>query len=93
MVEGDFDVFIPISDQGVASGNTTGPPQRINIYVNGTDTGNTTSYLIPTEGLTVISDIDDVLRVGEPYQPKESFLNFFVRPWTPWMNMPDVFAN
>jgi Uncharacterized conserved protein (DUF2183) len=91
--EGDFDAFVPLSDQGLADGNTTGPPQRINVYVNGTDAGNATSYLVTTEGLTIISDIDDILRVTKIYQPKEGLLNSFARPFTQWMNMPDIYAN
>jgi Uncharacterized conserved protein (DUF2183) len=91
--QGDFDVFVPLNDQGFADGNTTGPPQRINVYVNGTEAGNATSYLVTTEGLTVISDIDDILRVTKIYQPKEGLLNSFARPFTQWMNMPDIYAN
>jgi Uncharacterized conserved protein (DUF2183) len=91
--QGDFDVFVPLSDQGLADGNTTGPPQRINVYVNGTEAGNATSYLVATQGLTIISDIDDILRVTKIYQPKEGLLNSFARPFTRWMNMPDIYAN
>ncbi len=91
--EGDFDTFLPLSNQGFANGNTTGPPQRINVYVNGTDAGNATSYLVATEGLTVINDIDDILRVTKIYEPKEGLLNSFARPFTQWMNMPDIYAN
>jgi Uncharacterized conserved protein (DUF2183) len=91
--QGDFDVFVPLSDQGFADGNTTGPPQRINVYVNGTEAGNATSYLVTTEGLTIISDIDDILRVTKIYKPKEGLLNSFARPFTQWMNMPDIYAN
>jgi Uncharacterized conserved protein (DUF2183) len=91
--QGDFDVFVPISDQGLADGNTTGPPQRLNVYVNGTEAGNATSYMVTTEGLTIVSDIDDILRVTEIYQPKEGLLNTFARPFTQWMNMPQIYAN
>jgi phosphatidate phosphatase APP1 len=91
--QGDFDVFVPLSDQGLADGNTTGPPQRINVYVNGTEAGNATSYLVATDGLTIISDIDDILRVTKIYKPKEGLLNSFARPFTQWMNMPDIYAN
>lgn len=91
--QGDFDVFVPLSNQGFADGNTNGPPQRINVYVNGTDAGNATSYLVASQGLTIISDIDDILRVTKIYQPKEGLLNSFARPFTQWMNMPDIYAN
>ena len=91
--EGDFDVFLPLSNQGLAEGNATGPPQRMIVYVNGTVAGNATSYLVATEGLTIISDIDDILRVTKIYEPKEGLLNSFARPFTQWMNMPDIYAN
>lgn len=67
--------------------------QRINVYANGTDTGNATSYLVPELGLTIISDIDDILRITKIYQPDEGLLNSFARPFTPWMNMPEIYAN
>jgi hypothetical protein len=33
------------------------------------------------------------LRVTKIYQPKEGLLNSFARAFTPWMNMPEVYAN
>ena len=94
--EGDFDTFVALQNTsgGLQPGNGTGaPPQRLNVYAQGTDTGNATSYLVADEGLTVISDIDDILRVTKIYEPKEGLLNSFARPFTPWMNMPDIFRN
>ena len=91
--EGDFDVFLPLQNAGLQPGNGTNQLQRLNVYANGTDTGNATSYLVPSEGLTIVSDIDDILRVTKIYQPKEGLLNSFARPFTPWMNMPDIYAN
>lgn len=63
------------------------------MYVNGTDTGNATAYLVPPEGVTVVSDIDDILRVTKIYKPKEGLLNTFARPFTAWMNMPEIYSN
>lgn len=74
-------------------GNETSRIQTLNMYATGTDTGNATAYLVPSKGITVVSDIDDILRVTKIYQPKEGLLNTFARPFTPWMNMPQVFAN
>lgn len=86
--EGDFDGFVQIQQNGLLPGNSTRQIQRLNVYANGTDTGNATAYLVPNSGLTIISDIDDILRVTKIYQPKEGLLNSFARPFTPWMNMP-----
>lgn len=91
--EGDFDGFVQIKNQGLDDGNSTGNVQRLNVYTEGTDTGNATAYLVPTSGLTVISDIDDILRITKIYQPKEGLLNSFARPFVQWKNMPDIYAN
>jgi hypothetical protein len=91
--QGDFDTFVQIENDGLGAGNSTSEPQRLNVYTEGTDTGNATSYLVPPTGITVVSDIDDILRVTKIYQPKEGLFNSFARPFTPWMNMPTIFAN
>jgi hypothetical protein len=70
-VEGDFDVFVPIKQNGLLAGNATNNVQRLNVYTNGTLSGNATAFLVPTEGITFISDIDDILRVTKIYDPKE----------------------
>lgn len=92
-VEGDFDVFVPISLNGITPGNETNNVQRLNIYTNGTDSGNATAFLVPSEGITFISDIDDILRVTKIYDPKEGLLNSFARNFTQWENMPSIYAN
>lgn len=97
-VEGDFDQFVPLANVSgpggyLLPGNDTTSIQRVNVYTNGTDTGNATSYLVPPAGLTIISDIDDILRITKIYEPEEGLLNSFARAFTPWMNMPDIYAN
>ncbi len=74
-------------------GNETNHIQTLNMYVNGTDTGNATAYLVPPEGITIVSDIDDILRVTKIYDPKEGLLNSFARAFTPWMDMPELYSN
>lgn len=93
--QGDFDVFVPIknvSGGGLLAGNETNNVQRMNVYTHGTLTGNATAFLVPPTGITFISDIDDILRVTKIYDPKEGLLNSFARPFTPWMNMPAIYA-
>ncbi|ESZ92842.1 hypothetical protein SBOR_6773 [Sclerotinia borealis F-4128] len=97
-VEGDYDQFIQIANVSgsggyLAPGNDTTDIQRLNVYTDGTLTGNATSYLVPESGITIISDIDDILRVTKIYEPEEGLLNSFARPFTQWMNMPDIYAN
>ncbi|KAJ4398132.1 hypothetical protein N0V91_010420 [Didymella pomorum] len=91
--EGDFDVFVPIQSNGLLNGNETNNVQRLNVHTLGTDSGNATAFLVPTTGITFISDIDDILRVTKIYDPKEGLLNSFARDFTPWMNMPDIYRN
>ncbi|KAF1356653.1 hypothetical protein BDV97DRAFT_374348 [Delphinella strobiligena] len=91
--EGDFDVFVPIASNGLTAGNETSAIQRLNTYVDGASIGNGTAYLVPPTGLTIISDIDDILRVTKIYEPEQGLLNSFARPFTAWENMPDIYAN
>lgn len=92
--EGDFDTFVQLDNSsGLTPGTGEIPPQRVNVYAQGTDSGNATSYLVSDNGLTVISDIDDILRVTKIYDPKEGLLNSFARPFVQWMNMPSIYRN
>lgn len=97
--EGDFVAFIPLKNTTGSNGgyllpgNGTTSIQALNSYAQGSVAGNASAYLVPTHGLTIISDIDDILRVTKIYEPKEGLLNSFARPFTPWMNMPDIYAN
>ncbi len=102
--EGDFGVFVPVL--GLDKLGVTAPEdgakqeiQQVNVYArsgsSGTDApgGNATAYLVPPTGLTVVSDIDDILRVTKIYAPKEGLLNSFARPFVAWDNMPQIYAN
>ncbi|CAD0107512.1 unnamed protein product [Aureobasidium uvarum] len=91
--EGDFDVFVPINGNGLANGNETDQVQRLNTHVQGASIGNSTAYLVPTTGLTVVSDIDDILRITKIYEPAQGLLNSFAKEYVPWENMPDIYAN
>jgi hypothetical protein len=91
--EGDFDTFVPIASNGLTAGNETSAIQRLNTYVDGASIGNATAYLVPPTGLTVVSDIDDILRITKIYEPKQGLLNSFAKPFTPWENMPDIYRN
>ncbi|KXJ97388.1 hypothetical protein Micbo1qcDRAFT_230056 [Microdochium bolleyi] len=97
--QGDFDTFVLLRNttgrEGghLLRGNETSSIQALNMYANGTTSGNATAYLVPSKGYTIISDIDDILRITKIYVPKEGLLNSFARPFTPWMNMPEIYAN
>lgn len=99
-LEGDFDAFVVLKNTTgpnngyLIPGNETSKIQTLNVYAEGkNNSGNATAYLVPSKGITIVSDIDDILRVTKIYEPKEGLLNTFARPFTPWMNMPDIYAN
>ncbi|QRW05418.1 hypothetical protein RhiLY_04417 [Ceratobasidium sp. AG-Ba] len=90
---GEFDQFIPFTSPGrVPNGNETNVVQGLELFTPGYQTGNASSYLVPPQGITLVADIDDILRVTQIYQPEEGLKNSFARPYVPWMNMPAVFA-
>lgn len=67
--EGDFDSFVVLQNTTGASGghlvpgNETDQIQILDVYVKGAaETGNATAWLVPPTGITIISDIDDILR-------------------------------
>ena len=91
--EGDFDAFVPIASNGLLAGNATTVTQRLNVFTQGTTSGNATAYLYPDTGITVVNDIDNILRVTRIYVPAQGLLNTFARPFTPWLNMPEIYAN
>ena len=78
---------------GLTPGNETKAIQTMSIHTSGTDTGNATAYLVPPTGITIVNDIDDILRVTKIYQPAQGLLNTFAHPFVPWMNMPSIYAN
>lgn len=96
--QGDFAAWLPLKNTTgprggyLLPGNETVKIQTVEMHVQGTDSGNATAYLIPPTGVTILSDIDDILRVTKIWDPKEGLLNSFARPFTPWMNMPEVYA-
>ncbi|TAQ83967.1 Phosphatidate phosphatase/4-nitrophenylphosphatase [Chlorociboria aeruginascens] len=95
--EGDYDQFIPIANVSgpggyLTCGDKAPAPQTMSVYTVGTLTGNATAYFIPPTGITVISDIDDILRITRIYQPADGLMNTFAKPFVPWMNMPDIYA-
>jgi phosphatidate phosphatase APP1 len=48
--------------------------------VNATGPGNGTVILVPPTGISVVSDIDDVVRITKVYVPNQGLYNSFVQP-------------
>ncbi|KAG8739129.1 hypothetical protein FRC12_016420 [Ceratobasidium sp. 428] len=89
---GEFDQFIPITAPAIPNGNETNTVQGLELLTPGYQSGNASSYLVPPQGITLVADIDDILRVTQIYQPAEGLKNSFALPYVPWMNMPAVFS-
>ncbi|VDB88911.1 unnamed protein product [Peniophora sp. CBMAI 1063] len=53
--------------------------------------GNGTTILVPTSGISVISDIDDVLRITKVYVPNQGLYNSFVQPYVNVPGIPELF--
>ena len=70
-VEGDYDAFVPIDGNSIYAGNATDQIQKVDIYTNGSLLGNASAYLVPSNGVTIVSDIDDILRVTKIYEPEQ----------------------
>lgn len=50
-------------------------------------------FFVPPRGLSIISDVDDILRVAEVWNWKQAILDLFARPYTPWLNMNELYMN
>jgi hypothetical protein len=93
---GEVAGFLPLSDPNkqLPAGNGSGGVAGIlDTWTKGIQSGNATTYLVPKEGITILSDIDDILRVTKIYIPKEGLYNSFARDFTPWLNMPSIYAS
>lgn len=76
----------------IFNGNGTMHVQRLNMDVSNALNGDSTAYLVPEEGITILSDIDDTLRDAKIWNCTEMLTNTFVHPFQPFMNMPEIFA-
>ncbi|KAF3028867.1 hypothetical protein E8E15_007637 [Penicillium rubens] len=74
--QGDFDTFVQIDRNGLTAGNETSAVQRLETHVEGASIGNATAYLVPPTGLTILSDIDDLLRGTTPEQITRNYMEF-----------------
>ncbi|THH28199.1 hypothetical protein EUX98_g5977 [Antrodiella citrinella] len=87
---GEIDQFIEVP--GLGSGDIT----KIQIVQTGilniTGPGNGTTILVPTSGISVVSDIDDVLRITKVYVPNQGLFNSFVQPYVNVPGFHELFA-
>ena len=75
-------------------GDATTRPQKISVIAKNAEMGEAGSWLLPPSGITVLSDLDDIIKVTTLWKPMSgALMNTLVSPDIPWMNMPAILAN
>ncbi|KAI0658783.1 hypothetical protein C8Q70DRAFT_990325 [Cubamyces menziesii] len=87
---GEFDQFVPVPGLG---GNTTSVKIVQTGIMNVTGPGNGTVILVPSTGISVVSDIDDVMRITKVYVPNEGLNNSFVQPYVNVPGIPELYEH
>ena len=91
---GDVDAFVPLDQADFDRGHSSSKLQRLKVLARDAELGETESWLVPPKGITVLSDLDDVIKETVIWHPlKGALVNTFVHPDTPWMNMPEVLTS
>ncbi|KAI0748712.1 hypothetical protein C8Q80DRAFT_1337269 [Daedaleopsis nitida] len=87
---GEFDQFVTVPGLGDNSSTTARVVETGLMDITGP--GNGTVILVPSTGISVVSDIDDVMRITKVYVPNEGLLNSFARPYVNVPGIPELFA-
>ncbi|KAI9685886.1 MAG: hypothetical protein M1822_004164 [Bathelium mastoideum] len=87
---GDFDGWLQLGDMSqLHPGNDSATPlQRVTLGVKKAQDANSTGFLVPPHGISVISDIDDVLRVTQIWRFIRTLKSAFSQEFLPWEGMP-----
>lgn len=88
---GEFDQFVTVPELRGETGN--GVQVVETGILNVTGPGNGTVILVPQQGISVVSDIDDVLRITKVYVPNQGLFNSFVEPYVNVPGMPELFQH
>ncbi|KAH8834461.1 hypothetical protein DL96DRAFT_1491686 [Flagelloscypha sp. PMI_526] len=91
---GEFAQFVPLNKTSDALTTLQeNVIQKIDVTLPfDTQLSNATSYLVPPSGLSIVSDIDDILRVTKIYQPEQGLNNTFVNKFIAWSTMPKIYS-
>ncbi|OJT14089.1 Phosphatidate phosphatase APP1 [Trametes pubescens] len=87
---GEFDQFVTVPGLGSNSSSVRIIETGI---ANVTGPGNGTIILVPSTGISVVSDIDDVMRITKVYVPNEGLFNSFVQPYVNVPGIPELYAH
>ncbi|KAM5530286.1 hypothetical protein V8D89_013382 [Ganoderma adspersum] len=86
---GEFDQFVTVP--GLGSNDSSAVQVVQTGIANVTGPGNGTVILVPSRGISVVSDIDDVLRITKVYVPNQGLYNSFVQPYVNVPGIPELF--
>ncbi|KAG8816921.1 hypothetical protein FRC17_000134 [Serendipita sp. 399] len=86
---GEFDRFIQLTPQDIPLNDSV---MSWPIYTVNVESGNSTMWFVPPQGVSIVSDIDDILRFTQIYVPQQGLYNSFAVPFVPWSDMPSVYA-
>ncbi|KAL1749167.1 hypothetical protein HDZ31DRAFT_28381 [Schizophyllum fasciatum] len=91
-VRGEFNQFFPLGNS--IPRDLRERVHRLEVRTNTGELGNSSSYLVPPEGITFLADVDDVLRATRIYAPAAGLLNnTFANSFRPWLNMPALYTH
>ncbi|KAF2858269.1 hypothetical protein K470DRAFT_221571 [Piedraia hortae CBS 480.64] len=86
---GEFDEFAELHSLSGPPDSDTACVKRIRSRVSNAIKSQADIFFVPPKGITIVSDIDAVLRVSQ-YMPRLKESAF--KPYRPWLNMPQIFA-
>ncbi|KAI0071850.1 hypothetical protein K474DRAFT_1712113 [Panus rudis PR-1116 ss-1] len=86
---GEIDQFVSVPELNRNFSQTTVITTGI---LNVTGPGNGTVILVPEQGFSVVSDIDDVMRITKVYVPNQGLFNSFVEPYVNVPGIPELYA-
>jgi hypothetical protein len=86
---GDYDGWLALTDaDSLAPGTDIRVPlQQVGLEVVGADNSMAAGWLVPDHGITVVSDIDDILRESKIWQWKHMIKSAFAEDFEPWENI------
>lgn len=93
---GEIDQFVLVPGLADLVGNATQLNRTVVAEVFGNNLpgpANSTTILVPEQGYSIVSDIDDVLRVTKVYVPTQGLANSFANPYVNYADTPQVFAH
>ena len=87
---GDFDGWLLLDDMvHLRPGNDSAAPvQQMTSNVFHAEESSSTSFLVPPDGISVVSDIDDILRDAQIWRWKHALKGAISQRFVPWKNMP-----